>query len=460
MNKPLYRITELMRRLLMAGAIIVVILYGAAITSSKSAQAQLCPDCSCVFTEAILTAAGPTGFGLVEPIPGLPGLPSGIGQVGGHQTWMIFDLFNQNILPTLQRMAEQLTTVMMEQVFIIGTFIDAKQQLESQLLFQRLTTEAHRDYHPNFGMCVFGTNMRSIAATDFNKDLTAATLSERLIKRQLSAGEALGSQSFSEDRRSRMSNMKNKFCDRYDNNYVAGNPATGLGLVCGASRDPEMINRDVDFMRSFMHPRTLKIDFSDTDLEKDEESLMALALNLYGHKMYENIKKSLVSTQNNEDEYLDIRSVIAKRSVAQTSFNAVTAMKTEGSPLSGDEGGVSSGGPAKTADYMAVILQELGIPDDEIEFMLGERPSYMAQLEILAKRLYQRPSFYMELYDTRTNTKRRSVAMQAINLMLDRDIYDSYLRNEMLMSTLLEMKVLEMQEDYAGEAQRMAPDRL
>lgn len=441
------------------GAAATVFLAACLFLAPYPAKAQTCPDCTCIILESVLTAVGDNipgndGFGYVEPIPDAPGLPSGLGQVGDHQTWMILDLFNENILPALQMMAEQLTVVMMEQVFIIGTFIDAKQQLEAQLMFQRLAATAHRDYHPNFGMCVFGTNTRSIAATDFNVKLTAATLSERMIKRQLGSGDALGSQSYTEDRTSRMTNFKSKFCDRYDNNYVDGDPATGFGMICDAGRDPEMINRDIDFMSSFLHPRTFKFDFTDEELEKDEESLMGLALNLYGHEMYEKVGRSLVNLQTNQDEYLDVRSVVAKRSVAQTSFSAVTAMKTQGSPLSAGDGS------AETAAYMAVILEELGISEEEIEYMLGERPSYMAQLEVLAKRLYQRPEFYTELYDTRANTKRRGVAMQAINLMLDRDIYDSYLRNEMLMSTLLEMKLIEAQENYADEANAMAPDRL
>ena len=73
--------------------------------------------------------------------------------------------------------------------------------------------------------------------------------------------------------------------------------------------------------------------------------------------------------------------------------------------------------------------------------------SYYAQMEILAKRIYQRPEFYTELYDKPANVKRKAAALQGISMMLERDIYDSYLRSEAIMSLILEARVAEAQSN-------------
>ncbi|HTK83911.1 MAG TPA: hypothetical protein VL625_02395, partial [Patescibacteria group bacterium] len=106
--------------------------------------------------------------------------------------------------------------------------------------------------------------------------------------------------------------------------------------------------------------------------------------------------------------------------------------------------------------YLYELLDELGMPQAEIPIWLGDRPSYMATLEMLTKKIYQRPEFYVELYESPTNVKRRSVAMQAISVMMDRDIYLSYVRAEQIMAVLLETKLLPYQDQVATEINRLS----
>lgn len=101
------------------------------------------------------------------------------------ETWMISVLFEDNILPAMMLMTEQLTVVAMSQVQIFGSFLDAKHQLETQRLLQRLQAEAHKDYHPSVGMCEFGTAVRSLAASERKGEIASITLAQRSIGRQL-----------------------------------------------------------------------------------------------------------------------------------------------------------------------------------------------------------------------------------------------------------------------------------
>ena len=67
-------------------------------------------------------------------------------------------------------------------------------------------------------------------------------------------------------------------------------------------------------------------------------------------------------------------------------------------------------------------------------------------MEMLTRKMYQNPQFYTNLYTSPENLKRTGVALQALQLMHDRDRFEGSLRREMLLSTILEMKLRESQE--------------
>lgn len=116
-----------------------------------------------------------------------------------------------------------------------------------------------------------------------------------------------------------------------------------------------------------------------------------------------------------------------------------------------------------TWKYMGRILLDLGIPENEVVDYLGLNTavgstgeqntdlSHFAQLEILAKKIYQNPNFYAGLYDTPANIKRKSAALKAIELMLDRAIYESQLRQEMSMSVLLSTRLQSTVESVSSK---------
>src|SRR5690606_4894496 len=105
---------------------------------------------------------------------------------------------------------------------------------------------------------------------------------------------------------------------------------------------------------------------------------------------------------------------------------------------SGDEG---------SAPYTKALIKELGITStDEIDKFLGEKPSYFAQMEVLTKKIYQNPTFYTELYDKPVNVERKGAAIEAISLMQDRDLYNSLLRSEAVLSVLLETMLIKEQQ--------------
>ena len=460
-----------------------MIMVAAMLGMARPAQALLCPffpDCItpagllCItidqaanvaldLAEELATRAY---LGTVDPIPPepgqYPGSPEPPGATGpgappgsvlyDFETWMIENYFDNYIGAALMNMGQQFTNDIMQQTLAIGAFFDAKNQLETQLLYQQLSAKAHKDYEPSFGMCVFGTSMKSIGAADFNGQQASFYLSHHQQMREMESANSTAAEGPYSDRSSRLAEFVNRFCSKTDNDPVQGQASTGLGMVCVAGGPTGLtMNNDIDYLRTVLMPRTLNADFSDTVLTGDEEDVLAMSNNLYSHDLFDNISNLLGFERTNQNAYLDVRSVVAKRSVAEAPFDALVGMKVMGPKDS------SPTGTVKTAAYMGILLDELGMPTTEIPIWLGDRPSYMAQLEMVAKKMYQRPEFYTELYESPANVKRRSVAMQAISTMMDRDIYNSYIRSEAVMSVLLETKLIPVQQEVGNKMGHLKP---
>lgn len=383
--------------------------------------------------------------GVIRPSPEgqVPrvGPPQGTERLGEHQEFL-WDLWYDKFLPVWMFMAQQLYVTQAQHAVGLGIMMAAKQQLEMQTFLQQRMAETHKRYHPSVGMCVFGTNIRSLAASERRGHLTAHTLNQRLLDRQLGTENGPALLGPSSDQTSRVGFFLNRVCDRFDNNRIYDNPESGFANICDtAPRTTGTVNLDVDFTRLVMTPRTLDIDFvvpgaSGSAQNKMGDHVFNLAANLYGHKVPTMLAIGSEGQVGLQSQLLDLRSVVAKRSVAQTSFSALVGMKARGTDKSGTD----------TLQYMAVLLEELGMSNDDAKKFLGEKPSYYAQLEVLAKKMYQNPGFYRELYDKPANTKRKSVAMNAIASMLDREIFDSQIRAEAMLSQLLELKVITAQD--------------
>lgn len=390
--------------------------------SSKPAQAQpsVCCDactatvCECVNLNHIETRRHITS------------------EIKDHQQWMINTFWYDNVLPAMMMMTTQLSAVAMQQVQIVGSFLDAKMQLETQQLLQRLQAQAHKDYRPSEGMCSIGTGVRSLASSERKANLNSMVLGRRLIDRQMRNQNTVAGAGDSTDTAARIQKFASTYCNPKDDNgaleHFCQNPP--------AARQ----NKDIDFTRTVDVPMTLQIDFANNPgaPTEDEEDIMALATNLYAYDVLSNKfvleQKNRVTVKN--EEFLKWRSVVAKRSVAQNTFNTIIGMKAEGSGIGTPE--------------LQAILQELGVPASELESVLGANPSYYAQMQLLSKKIYQNPQFYINLYEEPANVARTGVALQGIELMLLNDMFNSNLRTEMLLSLALELSLEREQEKVEG----------
>lgn len=352
-----------------------------------------------------------------------------------HREWLTKIFWEAHVLPAMMLMTEQITTVAMQQMLIVGSFFDAKHQLETQRLLQDMQAQAHKDYQPSTGVCTFGTNTRSLAASSRNADFTKMALASRSQQRQSLSGDTLSAGGPRDDRRSRLAQFRKTYCNPAD---FSG----GLALLCDAP-PAERINKDVNYTQAFGMRKTLEIDFSKAGVTPDEEDVLALQANLYGHDVTPFIPAAKLADDDGNKissaviPYMKARSFLAKRSVAQAAFAAQAGMRAQGE--------------AEVQPYMKAILEEMGIGENDVLEMIGERPSYMAQMELLTKKLYQTPNFYTELYDKPTNIDRKIASMHAIAMMQRRDMYHSKLRSEAIGAVWLETQLDEIEDLFVNE---------
>jgi hypothetical protein len=365
-------------------------------------------------------------------------------QFQAHEVWFLDTFFRGYILPAMMMMTEQLTANGMHQMLITGTFFDAKQQLETQRTMQEMTVEAYRKYQPSVELCAIGTMTRSLAAAEPNSQVTASVLAKRSIERQLGFVRQSSDTGPVDDRKARLEQFIRNYCDPRDNKGA-------LEAMCPGGAPIKRRNKDINYTRTIDQVRTFDIDFTDASSAvasaptEDEEDVMALATNLYGTEVSRRIPLATMNVVASNDEYAELRSIIARRAVAESSFNAIVGMKAKSL--------ADKDGKTRAAPYMKLLLRELfekgtsggvtadsggGITDDEYKALLGDNPSYYAQMEVLTQRIFQDPRFFTSLYDKPANIERKNVALQAIDLMLDRDQFKSDLRSEAMLSVILE----------------------
>ena len=339
-----------------------------------------------------------------------------------HREWLIKNVWEAHVLPAMMLSTQQITTVAMQQMQIIGSFFDAKHQLETQRLLQDLQADAHKQYQPSVGMCRIGTSTRTLAIADRKSEFNQIAMAARSTERILMTERGIGTGSARDERRSRREQFRQIYCNPLD---MGG----ALEEIC-ESADKSLINKDVNYTHTLEDAETLDIDFTNDSLSANERDVLALQANLYGPNLLPIIGDDYLINDRGQvlykgsNLYLGTRALAAKRSVAQNSYAAQIGLKSRGVD--------------NAFGYMEEILLEMGIPAEDIEKMTKGNPSYNAMMEVLTKKLYQYPNFYANLYDKPVNVDRKNVSLQAIALMQKRDMYRAQLRSEANLAVWLE----------------------
>lgn len=363
-----------------------------------------------------------------------------ITEIDKHQEWLEDDFWKNYFEPALSTMANQINAGLTEQTTKIGSFVEAQNNIEKRRVLQELSAETAGSYSPSEQLCRYGSLSQSLASTEEKARANRMFLMSRSESRQLGEPNTASTDGPDSDIKNRMKIQLTRFCDKSGN---GGQNKT----MCLTDGNDKFLNADINFAKTFDAKPTLNIDFTSSSgaPTDDEQNIMALADNLFASDLFPRPAVGALSgTGAVEDARLavmDMRALIAKRSVAENSFNTLVGLKSKGS-------GTSSSGATK---FVAGVLKELGLDNKSALSYLGEAPSYDAQMEVLTKKIYQTPNFYINLMENPANVERQYAAMQSFGLMQQRDIFDSILRSEMLLSMIVELEVAK----YQDQAQAM-----
>lgn len=354
-------------------------------------------------------------------------------EITNHQNWMNNTWWVKNFEPALQNMSNEISNATTFAVSVFGSFLDGQNLMYAMRTMQDLNATTLKNYAPSDSLCKFGTLSKSLAQSYSKSKANQLILSKRSRNRQLGQTRMASAEGEQSDRLKRWSQFMTTYCDPEDFN-------NGLREVCAGNPPDTRRNADINFTRTVDTHNTINMDMTDGAVSSDEQDVLALANNLYAHRVFNRINADSLQTDSATDlqtVYMDQRSVVAKRSVAENSFNALVSQKASGA--------------AASKTYLIAVLKSLGLSDADAAKYIGDAPSYDAQMEVLTKKLYQDPAFYVNLMESTANVNRQYAALQSFGLMQKRDIFESVTRTEMLLSLLLEMEVAKYQDILQGQ---------
>ena len=336
----------------------------------------------------------------------------------------------QNYVYAIRRATEQLSLVMLQQIQAIGTLLDAKHQVETQRILSAVQAQAHRDYQPSEMVCAMGTLARSSALSTFRVTDNVRALQTILQKRELLSGYSASNFGPYADLAARRTNLWSIYCDPHDSDR-------SFQTFC-TSPAGERRNRDIDYAGLVDKRLTLDVDFTNNVDTPEEADIIALSNNLYAHELPVVIPKGILTPPNNNfSEMADWRSLTAIRGVARHSYATIVGLKSSGTGL--------------TLAQIRQVMTNLGVAAADMDRLIGANPSYFAQMEIMTQKVFQDPTFFVNLYDTPANVDRMNVSMLAVRIMSDNEKLEALTRREMLFSLILEMKLREAEKAVSNQ---------
>lgn len=329
--------------------------------------------------------------------------------------------YDKTYVGGLKKMADETRNSILLSTAAIGSFIDARNLMDTLRALQVSSAKTLVNYTPSNSVCTFGTLSRSLAKTDALSKANHIIFSKILMDRDIQKAHTIysnaGTGIFSAN-----DNFKKKYCN------IKTNGGFLEGYCDSAVATPDLMHdRDVNFTRVFDVPFTLDADFTDNAMTNDKESIIALFDNLSKVQPMMSDDGDAWNPRDNSITTQDFRALAALRTVTSNTFAALVSEKVKST--------------SQSTQYMKDIVKKLGLDDANATKLIGANPSYFAQMEVLTKKLFQDPSFYASLYDGEANVDRQRVAMKAIELQQERDFLESLRRREMLLSVLLNEKL-------------------
>lgn len=359
---------------------------------------------------------------------------------GGQNSFLFGPYWSNYVQPGLQRYLSKIVQTDIKQTGVQGSFLQAQTHNRALSALQEGAAAAGVTYAPSEALCRYGTLTQSLAADDIGTRTAQIAIARGGMKRDIGTRGTSSAAGNAEDVKMRMEEYIMETCGKNpeDLEMCGKNPQRRFPNVARDTRT----HADVNYTRTIEGNSTIEADYVDKavggDITPAEHSVRLLSYNLYGNKLISGRPtEKEMKTSAGQNKFLMNRSVSSARSVAQNSFAAIAGMKSRGN--------------GKNNEFLKALLIQMGIDPDKSKGYLSDQPSYYAQMDVLTKKLYQEPSFYVSLMEGKTNVARQSSAMEGIEVMQDRDIYNSMRRSEMLLAILVQLQSRKKLEDITEE---------
>ena len=321
-----------------------------------------------------------------------------------QSTWLAgFAKFGNQIVKSIQ-----------SQNTALGSFFDAQNNSMSLMALQKASATSAKNALLSEQLCRYGSLAQGLPASDALNQANKLSLNQILLGEESARLNSVNAGHNANQRY--IDKFKKTNCDKRDANEAVN---------CKSTSKDTRYNMDVDYTSAIDAPLTLDINFADGTSQAQEEDVLSLAENLFPARPIRSTPESSGYIQNNAD----YRSLQAIRTVAKNSFISQVSEKSQGT--------------AASAGFINKLMLALGVSEGESKYIMGENPSYYAQMEVLTKKLFQDPAFYVNLVDTPANVERQQAAIRALKLQQQNDFAQVVKRREMLLSVLLEMKLRE-----------------
>ena len=325
-------------------------------------------------------------------------------------------LINGSWVKGLYNFANRVGTYLQAETTSLGTFFEAQNNVNSMRALQQAQAKTAKSYFTSEALCRFGTMSQSLIASEELAKANKLGLSSTLWDRETGQAHTLTASGRAVTQR--FDRFLAAYCDPSDFN-------SALRVLCKSNINDTSYNQDINYTKQVDVPMTLGVNFTNStdSLGTDGRNIIAMGDNLFPPQPVE----KLFSDPKFVSDSVTYRSLQAMRGIAKASFvNTVTE---------------KANGTAGSGAYITNLMKSLGIPEDSASSLMGTNPSYYAQMEVLTKKLFQDPAFFVNLVESPANVARQRASIRAIKLQQQRDFAETVKRREMLLATLLELKL-------------------
>ena len=352
------------------------------------------------------------------------------GQFTAHENWMRNQFWRQELEPALRKMTRQLTKASQSAVHSYSTIIDNDTTNMIKTTREEVKGQIENENRFSPGQCTLASAKKGAASTTEMNDQFGNILFDSQIARLTNASGSAGA------------TPKDNATGHQINMCKYNYPSEKTKNMCQTAAPDTMQDCHLN-INCVLRSKNISFDPNSQQLSPQGQAVGDFMTTLFSPEVSPPMGREELAQANKRNIYMEKRGLITKRALAIHCFSRVIKQYGSGSP----EG----------AEIMANIKAETGVPPEVAASRVGTNPSMVTHREINAKDMFQRIQNFSEKGERDTSVRRMMSENMATNLELQRQIMDSSICQEMMLSALSDIEASRAaRENTAREDQKGA----